>query len=156
MLKLDNIFDAARGGSFFVPHGMVITGTFTADKPGKIAGTIHGDVFVTGKVTILKEAVIRGDIHASGVTVCGRVTGEIKCTGKTVLESGAHVRGNISTVEIVVEKDTILEGIITKAAGEIPYNEETEDGISQENVTSGIAPKKQSLTDENASSESWF
>ena len=155
MLKFENIFDASRG-SFFVPQGMVITGTFTADKPGKIAGTIHGDVFVTGKVTILKEAVIRGDIQASEVTVYGKVTGDIKCTSKTVLESGAHVRGNISTVEIHVEKDAILEGIINKAGGAITSDDDIEASSSRGNLTIATSYKKQSLTDENANPESWF
>jgi cytoskeletal protein CcmA (bactofilin family) len=155
-LKFENIFDASRKGGFFVPSGMEITGTFTADKPGKIAGTVNGNVFVKGKVTILKEAVIHGDIHASEVIVYGKVTGDIKCTGNTVLGSGAHIRGNISTLEIHVEKDSILDGVIMKSITETTIPPEPGEVNSPENLTSEIPEQKQTLSDENANSESWF
>lgn len=156
MLKLENIFDASRKGDFFVPKGMAITGTFTADQPGKIAGEINGDVLVKGKVTILKGAVIRGDIYASGVTVYGKVTGDIKCTGKTTLETGAYVRGNIVTSEVHIEKDTIVEGIITKPSAETTTAHEPEERGSEKILTHEIPAPKQTLGDENANSQSWF
>lgn len=173
LLKLENILDASRKGGFFVPKGTVITGTFTADKSGKIAGTVNGDVFVKGKVTILREAVIRGDIHASAVIVYGKISGDIKCTGKTMLEPGAYIRGDISTVEIHVEKDTTLEGVIKKFSTETNNNtnttntntivETTLDSVVKlrvpnppEQVIPETPAPKQTLSDENANSQSWF
>ena len=156
MLKLENILDPSRKGGFFVPKGTVITGTFTADIPGKIAGMINGDVFVKGKVTILKEAVIRGDIYATDVTVYGKISGDIKCTGTTRLEPGARIRGDISTSEIHVEKDTVVEGIITKPVTEKTSVDESVEPDTGEDFTREPPEPKQSLTDENANSQSWF
>ncbi len=181
MLKLENILDVSLRGGFFVPKGTEITGTFTADKSGKIAGTVNGDVFVKGKVTILKEAVICGDIYASQVIVYGKISGDIKCTGKTILEPGAYIRGDITTVEIHVEKDTTLEGVIkkfsTETADTTPVNitttntsvsntatnnddpaieAEPNESELPENITSKAPAPKQTLTDENANSQSWF
>ncbi len=156
MLKLENILDASRKISFFVPKGTVITGTFTADKPVRIAGAINGDVFVKGKVTILKEAVINGDIYASEVIIYGKVAGDIKCSGKTMLEPGAHIRGNISTSEIHAEKDTIVEGVIMKFGAEKTIAPESGEVDFPENLTREIPAQKQTLSDENANSESWF
>lgn len=93
---------------------MTITGSFTADVPGQIAGTVNGDVSVDGKLIILKNAVVNGNVDANELEVLGSVTGDITCAGRMILQNACFVKGNISTVQIQIEKDAVVEGIITK------------------------------------------
>ena len=156
MLKLENILGASGKGGFFVPKGMIITGTFSADKSGQIAGTVNGDVFVKGKVTVLKGAIIRGDISAMEIVVYGKITGDVKCTGKAMVQPGAYIKGNISTSEIHIEKDAIVEGIITKSGAEIIVAEEPSENDTEENTGSETTVQKTARKNENASPETWF
>lgn len=100
--------------SFYIPEGMTVTGTFTTDVPGQIAGAVNGDVCVNGRLVILKSAVIIGNVKAQELEVWGRVIGYIQCSGKLFLQKASFVKGNISTVEIYIEKDAIVDGIIIK------------------------------------------
>lgn len=91
-----------------------MTGTFTVDVPGQIAGAVNGNVFVNGRLIVLKNAVINGNVQANELEILGSVTGDIYCSGKMILQNHCSVKGNISTVEIHIEKDAVVDGIITK------------------------------------------
>ncbi len=114
-MKLENILNAAiRKENFCIPREMVINGSFQSDISGHIAGTVNGDVWVKGRIVILKDGFINGDISADEITVYGRITGEIKNCSKMVIHSGAVIKGNITTSEIHTDKDAIVEGLIIK------------------------------------------
>ena len=93
---------------------MTVTGTFTADVPGQIAGAVNGDLLINGRLVILKNGVVHGNVTAEELEILGSVTGDIQCGGKMILQNDCFVKGNISTKEIHIEKDAILDGIITK------------------------------------------
>ncbi len=115
MTLLKNILNTvASKKSFFIPAGMTVTGNFTVDVPGQIAGTVNGDVIVNGRLLILKNAFINGNVKAHQLEIFGKVTGDIACSGKMVLQNESYIRGNISTVEIHLEKDAVVDGMITK------------------------------------------
>jgi cytoskeletal protein CcmA (bactofilin family) len=115
-MKLDNIFSAAvRKESFYIPKEMVITGSINTEMSGQIGGVINGNVFAENKVIILKEGVINGDISAGELLVYGRINGDVLCANKMIVQNGAVIKGNIVTAEIHIEKETVIEGIITKS-----------------------------------------
>ena len=93
---------------------MTVTGNFTVDVPGQIAGTVNGDVIVNGRLLILKNAFVHGNVKANELEIFGKVTGDIACSGKMVLQNDSYVKGNISTVIIHLEKDAVVDGMITK------------------------------------------
>lgn len=122
-MKLDNILNAAiRKDSFLIPKEMVIHGSFTSETPGQIAGTIHGDVQSKGRILILKEGIINGDVHAEELLVYGKINGDVKKCNKINVQSGAVIKGNVTTGEIHIEKDAIIEGLITKSGVQLTVN----------------------------------
>lgn len=136
---------------------MVITGTFSAGKSGNIAGTVNGDVFVKGKLTILKEAVIRGDITAVEVVVYGSIDGDVKCSGKMTVQSGARIKGNISTNEIHIEKNASVEGLITKTTEAYTLKEEASNNVEEPaSGNDGLPNPRPSKRNEDVSPETWF
>jgi cytoskeletal protein CcmA (bactofilin family) len=118
-MKFENLLNTtARKESFFISKEMMITGIVKADGPGQIAGIIKGDVSVNNKLVILKEGIILGDVSADELLVYGRIDGDVKSCNKLMIQSGALIKGNISTIEIHIEKDAIIEGVITKAGSQ--------------------------------------
>jgi cytoskeletal protein CcmA (bactofilin family) len=116
LLKLDNILNAAIGKeSFSLPKQMIITGSLKTDAPGQIAGVVNGDVTVNSRVVILKDGIVNGDISAEELIVFGKINGNVNRCNKMIVQSGAVINGNINTVEIHVEKDAIIEGLVTKS-----------------------------------------
>lgn len=114
-MKLENILNAAIGKeSFCIPKEMVINGSFLSETSGQIAGTVNGDILVKGKIVILKEGVVNGDISADELVVYGRLTGDVRSCSKIAIHSGAVVSGNITATEIHTDKDAIIEGLIVK------------------------------------------
>jgi cytoskeletal protein CcmA (bactofilin family) len=112
---LENILNTVSSKkSFNIPAGMTVAGTFTVDVPGQIAGTVNGDVLVNGRLVILKNGVVNGNVKAEELEILGSVTGDIQCSGKMILQNACFVKGNISTIEIQIEKDAVIDGIITK------------------------------------------
>lgn len=120
-MKLDNIINAALGKeSFYIPKGMVITGSVNTRINGQIAGMINGNLFATSKIVVQKGAVINGDVSAEDLQVYGNINGDVQCAGKTIVYNGAVIKGSIYTAEIHIEKDAVIEGMISKAAKEEP------------------------------------
>jgi cytoskeletal protein CcmA (bactofilin family) len=114
-MKLENILNAAiRKESFCVPKEMVINGSFLAETSGQISGRVNGDILVKGRIVILKEGIVNGDISADELVVYGRLTGDVRSCSKMVIHSGAVVSGNITATEIHTDKDAIIEGLIVK------------------------------------------
>jgi cytoskeletal protein CcmA (bactofilin family) len=115
-MKFENILNAAaRKESFCIPKEMIIHGSLTSETSGQITGTVKGDVWVKNRLIIHKEGIVTGDISAEELVVYGRIDGDIKKCSKTTVHSGAVIKGNITTSEIYIEKDTIIEGLISKS-----------------------------------------
>lgn len=157
-MKLDNIINAAlRKESFSIPKGMVIAGSVNTRINGQIAGTINGNVFATSKIVIQKGAVINGDVSAEGLQVYGNINGDVQCSGKTTIYNGAVIKGSIYTAEIHIEKDAVVEGMISKAIKEdsspilervsTPSPKET----TEENKNQDASPPKQ-----ETNRQAWF
>lgn len=134
MMKFENILPASiRKETFWIPKEMTITGSIRTDSSGQIAGIVHGDIQVSGKLIIAKEAIIIGNISATDIMVYGKVTGDIRCANKMIVQSGARIKGNIYTSEIHLEKDSLVDGIITKLSDPDADLEEEPVSFAKEN-----------------------
>jgi cytoskeletal protein CcmA (bactofilin family) len=159
-MKLDNIINAAlRKESFNIPKGMVITGSVNTRINGQIAGTINGNVFAKSKIVVQKGAVLNGDVSAEELQVYGSINGDVQCSGKTIVYNGAVIKGSIHTAEIHIEKDAVVEGMISKAIKEepAPVAEQTTSSTSlqkeavEENRSQDTLPPK-----EETKRQAWF
>lgn len=126
-MKLDNILNPAhRKDSFLVPKEMVINGSFRSDTPGQVAGIVNGDIICKGRMLIVKEGIVNGDIVAEELLVYGKINGNVKSCNKITVQSGAVIRGNVNTLEIHMEKEALIEGLITKSGSQIILNKKAE------------------------------
>lgn len=127
MINLENILNAAIGReSFSLPKQVVITGAFKTDAPGQIAGIVNGDVLANSKIVILKDGVVNGDVSAEELVVFGKINGNVNRCNKMIVQSGAVIKGNISTIEIHIEKDAVIEGLVSKAGVHMVINKKKE------------------------------
>lgn len=135
-MNLDNILSAAiRKESFCIPKQMVITGSLKADAPGQIAGIVNGDVMVNSRIVILKDGVVNGDVSAEELIVFGKINGNVNRCNKMTVQSGAVIKGNITTVEIHIEKDAIIEGLVSKSGVHMVTNKKKELLRKTESIT---------------------
>lgn len=143
-MKLDNILNAAmRKDSFLIPKEMVIDGSFRSETPGQIAGTINGDVQSKGRVLIHKEGIINGDVYAEELLVYGKINGDVKRCNKINVQSGAVIKGHVNTGEIHIEKDAVIEGLISKSGVQLTINKKPPAEKKDEPLTENTVPGKE-------------
>src|SRR5438132_9129731 len=81
-----------------------IKGTVTCREELRIDGRVEGEINSDGVLTIGNNAVIRGDIKAKSITVCGKVYGNITAADRCELKSQATLQGDLQTARVVVEE----------------------------------------------------
>lgn len=119
---------------FYIPAGIVVMGNFVSEKEGGIEGKINGDVQVKASLTLEKNGIINGDLHAKDLIIKGRVNGNIYCEGRVCVLKDAVVEGNIFAAESRVDKLSIVRGVISH----INQREENGNGLKSEETPEGI------------------
>lgn len=157
-MKYEQILNTTvRKESFFISKEMIITGTLKGEAPGQIAGIIKGDVSVNNKLVILKEGIILGDVYADELLVYGKIDGDVKRCNKLMVQPGALIKGNITTKEIHIEKDAVIEGIITKSEGQQIIHKKRELPKKKELPIENIEPPPPITgKKDNGERQSWF
>lgn len=61
-------------------------------------------------LTVGKQGRIKGQVHASSVTVIGQVIGDVRSDGVVSLANGAYVEGNIFGTRVVIEDGARFNG----------------------------------------------
>lgn len=152
-MNFDNILPASiRKETFTIPKEMTVMGSFKTDASGQVAGIVNGDILVKGKVIILKDGIINGDISAEELIVFGKINGNVKKCIKMTARSGAIIKGNISTIEIHIEKDAVIEGLITKSG----TNTIISKPAAQENKSRATETSSFNENDMPAERHAWF
>ncbi len=78
-----------------------------------IDGHIEGIIAHHKKhLTVGKQGRVKGQVHASSVTVLGQVIGEIRSDGIVSLAKGADVEGNIFCARALIEDGASFRGKI--------------------------------------------
>lgn len=154
-MKLENILNpASRKENFCITKEMVIDGSVKAGTSGQVAGIINGDLEVKGRLTVMKEGILNGDIIAEELVVFGKINGDVKKCNKISVQPGAIIKGNVNTVEIHIEKEAVIDGIITKSGIQL-----TNTG-KKEALKKNLFPKPtESVSDErtvSAERQKWF
>ncbi|HMU46599.1 MAG TPA: polymer-forming cytoskeletal protein [Chitinophagaceae bacterium] len=156
-MKFENILQAAVGKDFFfIPKGMVIEGTVGSLVSGQVAGTINGNVTVKNKLTLLKDAVVNGNITAGELHVYGRLNGDVLNCEKMVVYSGAAINGHVTAFEIHTEKNATIEGEIIKSR--IPVSTLTLNNVikKEEDTREKYQVNMNQNNSENTERQAWF
>lgn len=90
--------------------GAFIRGDLNVPGLLRIDGDIDGDINTPAKITIAEKARVRGNIHASAVSIGGMVQGDIIAPNGVEILSTGLVLGSILTKKLRVEEDVFLHG----------------------------------------------
>lgn len=89
-----------------------IKGTVSGEGNLVLMGELDGEFNLKGKLKIAQDALVKGTVKASAVSVNGAVEGNLKATERVQLEQTARVQGSIDAPKL-----SIMEG--AKFNGEI-------------------------------------
>jgi cytoskeletal protein CcmA (bactofilin family) len=97
-----------RGGT--LSSGVSIKGTVKFEKELVIDGEVEGRIDSQGRLTIGKQARIKGDIKTRSVIVDGTVNGNIMAGERCELRAGCTVNGDIEAPRLVVDEAASFVG----------------------------------------------
>jgi len=91
-------------------RGVTINGSVKFRTELVIDGNVEGTIESVGRLTVGKNAHIRGPIKAKSVTVHGTVEGDLTASERCELRSGCRLRGEIEAPRLVVDQDATFIG----------------------------------------------
>ena len=90
--------------------GVSIKGSVSFGSELLIDGEVEGSIDSGGRLTIGKNAVIRGEVRVRSVTVHGTVEGDITAAERCELRAGCTLRGDIEAPRLVVDEEATFLG----------------------------------------------
>ena len=115
----NGIADAARTGGT-LSSGVSIKGSVKFSKELLVDCEVEGKIEATGRLTIGKNAHVKGEIRTKAVIVDGTVEGNITAGERCELRAGCTVHGDIEAPRLVVDEAASFIGsakIATPKAG---------------------------------------
>lgn len=94
----------------YITEDTTIKGSITTASSLTIAGAVEGDVNAGGEITVLDDALIKGDVSGPNVKILGKVEGRVSATGRLEISSSGQVIGDISVRALHIEEGGTLEG----------------------------------------------
>ncbi len=91
-------------------HGVSINGSLKFGTELVVDCELEGTIDSAGKLTVGKNAQIRGEIHAGSVTVLGTIDGNVTAAERCELRAGCTLRGDIEAPRLVVDDDATFIG----------------------------------------------
>lgn len=98
----------AAGG--VLSAGVSINGSLTFGEELVIDCELDGTIDSPGKLTVGKNAQVRGEINVGSVTVLGTVEGNVNANERCELRAGCTLRGDIEAPRLVVDDDATFIG----------------------------------------------
>jgi cytoskeletal protein CcmA (bactofilin family) len=94
--------DTSRGGT--LSSGVSIKGSVKFQKELTLDCEVEGQINSQGRLTVGKQARIKGDIKTRSVIVDGMVNGNITAGERCELRAGCTVNGDIEAPRLVVDE----------------------------------------------------
>jgi cytoskeletal protein CcmA (bactofilin family) len=102
--------DTVDPHSTFVGPGTRIEGDLTSDSPVDVAGTLDGDIRVSGHCRIREGARVTGRLEAKSLVVEGQVNGPALVADKVEIGATARVESNIEARVVAIADGAFFEG----------------------------------------------
>lgn len=93
-----------------VGPGIKVTGDFKTREPIRILGSVEGNLAVEGPVEVGQTGRVRGDVHASDVSVDGRIDGNLHVTDRVELRLTGRIRGDITAPRVSMVEGSFFRG----------------------------------------------
>ena len=100
--------DLNRGGT--LSSGVSIKGTVNFEKELTLDCEVEGTINSQGRLTVGRQARIKGDIKTRSVVVDGTVNGNITAGERCELRAGCTVNGDIEAPRLVVDEAASFVG----------------------------------------------
>jgi cytoskeletal protein CcmA (bactofilin family) len=101
---------APRPSGGFLSRGVSINGSVKFRNELLIDGEVEGKIDSAGRLTVGKNARIRGEVRTKSVTVEGSLDGNIFAAERCELRAGCVVRGDIESPRLVVDEEATFIG----------------------------------------------
>lgn len=98
-------------------NGVSIKGSVKFGGELMIDGKVDGTITSGGRLTVGKNAHIKGEIKTRSVVVYGTVEGNVTAVERCELHSGCTLRGDIEAPRLVVDEDATFLGSAKIATG---------------------------------------
>jgi len=103
---------AVRSSSY-LSSGLRIHGEISGNEDLHIDGNVEGSISVGGfRLTVGKEARVKGEAVARELVVYGRVKGDLRGRDLVEVKNDGAVEGDIVTARIMIEDGAFLKGNI--------------------------------------------
>ena len=110
--------DVNRGGT--LSSGVSIKGSVKFQKELTLDCEVEGQINSQGRLTVGKQARIKGDIKTRSVIVDGTVNGNITAGERCELRAGCTVNGDIEAPRLVVDEAASFVGSAKIATQKVP------------------------------------
>ena len=90
--------------------GVSIKGSVTFRSELVIDGNFEGTIESIGRLTVGRNAHLRGEIRTRSATVHGTIDGNLMADERCELRSGCTLRGDIETCRLIVDEDANFIG----------------------------------------------
>ena len=90
--------------------GSFINGNIRVPGFLRIDGDIDGDIHTSGRIIVGENARVRGNIHASSISIGGMVQGDVIAPDGVVILSTGLVLGSVLTKKIRVDENVFFHG----------------------------------------------
>lgn len=94
----------------YITEDTTIKGSITTASSLTIAGAIEGDVNAGGEITVLEDALVKGDVSGPNIKILGKVEGRVSATGRLEISATGQVLGDISVRALHIEEGGTLQG----------------------------------------------
>ena len=108
--KPANVPPTQQPKSGVLSSGVSIKGSVKFASELVIDGEVEGTITSGGRLTVGKNAHIRGEINTRSVTVYGTIDGNVTAEERCELHSGCTLRGDIEAPRLVVDEDATFLG----------------------------------------------
>lgn len=94
----------------YITEDTTIKGSITTASSLTVAGAVEGDINTGGEISVLGDALVKGDVSGPNVRIQGKVEGRITATGRLVISASGQVVGDISVRALLIEEGGTLQG----------------------------------------------
>ena len=105
----NGVTDMPQSGGV-LSSGVSIKGSVKFKSELVIDGEVEGSIDSGGRLTVGKNARIRGEIRTRSVTVYGTIEGNVTAVERCELHSGCTLKGDIEAPRLVVDEDATFLG----------------------------------------------
>lgn len=91
-------------------------GELHADEDLMIHGHVEGTIFHSQRLTVCRDARVKGDIQGSVIAVEGHVEGDLSASTSIAITESGHLEGDVSAPSVSIVDGARVNGSVTMQA----------------------------------------